>query len=177
MAIVTDKALVSRALAFYNTASIYFCIGGNGDGSETDPAKWVDENNPPIPASSLVALTYVSGYRKIDTKQMVVRDDTNGTIVFPDSKWRIVTPAEAYTEGAKSVYLETTIQYDELPLGFYRQLGVFTGLTPAEGVPGGQMALLPAEVEDVGTLEVVEYLVKSERIATKKEKLTTIVQF
>lgn len=168
MAITTVGAHVSRALDFFDKKDIYFAIG------KTSP--WEDDNNPPSPNSDMTSLDEIIGFKKLDSIQLVIPDDS-GTISYRESNWKSVSKEDAYTKKAKWVYIEATIRYDELPLGFYRQIGVYTGLVPKEGVDSGKTALLPDEVENPGILEVVDNRKPSNRLEDQKEKLTMIIEF
>ncbi|WCS68734.1 hypothetical protein Goe19_00930 [Bacillus phage vB_BsuM-Goe19] len=168
MAITTIGAHVSRALDFFGKQDIYFAIG------RTSP--WEDDNNPPSPNSDMTSLDELIGFKKLDSIQLVVPDDS-GTISYRESNWKPVAKEEAYTKKAKWVYIETTIKYDELPLGFYRQIGVYTGLVIKKDVDLGKTALLPDDVENAGVLEVVDNRKPSNRLEDQKEKLTMIIEF
>ena len=75
------------------------------------------------------------------------------------------------------MYLDTTIEYDEIPLGFYRQVGLFTDLKVAEDVPEGKYSLSTSEVEDEGILEVIDNRQPSNRQADQTEKISLILEF
>lgn len=168
MAITTIGAHVSRALDFLGKQDIYFAI------SRTSP--WEDDNNPPSPNSDTTSLDEIIGFKKLDSIQLVI-PDTAGTISYRESNWKPIPKEDAYTQKAKWVYIETTIRYDELPPGFYRQIGVYTGLVPKDGVDPGKTALLPDEVANAGVLEVVDNRKPSNRLEDQKEKLTMIIEF
>ena len=65
----------------------------------------------------------------------------------------------------------------DLPLTTYRIIGVTTGLTRANGVPLGKLVLLPAEVYDHGTLEVLDARKPVPRQPSQKEVLEIILEF
>lgn len=102
MAIATNAAHVSRALEFYKKEGKYFSIG------RTTP--WDDEANPPAPNTSDFKLDDIVALKKVDNVYLVVQD-SNGTISYRDSKWRIVTPeittttSNAISSGATTVYI------------------------------------------------------------------------
>lgn len=169
MSVSTVASHVKRALSFFNDPAIYLGIGKS--------SAWADDNNPPAPDTNATTLLELIGFRKADNVYMVVQDNTNGTIAYQNTKWSIVTPSNAYTQGAKWVYVSATINYDELPLGYYRQVGVFSGLQLANGVSGSQLALLPAQVSNVGTLEVIDNRQPSNRQTNQKETLSVVIEF
>lgn len=168
MAITTRSAHVNRALNFFYQTDVYFAI------AKSTP--WPDEKVPPAPADTDTALLETIGYKKVENMYLVVPDD-NGTISYRDSKWRVVPPDQALAQGAKYIYIDTTIRYDELPLGDYRQVGVFTGLTRNDGVSSAKYNLLPSEVQSPGTLEVIDNRVSAPRQLDQKEKLSLVIQF
>lgn len=173
MAIKTVNSAVSRALDFVHRTDIYFAIG------KTSP--WSDESNPPQPIET-DTLQELIGYRKVDTQYLVVPYD-NRTLGQNDilitlsdgTKWLVISEANAYTERARYVYISTTILPTDLPTGDYRQVGVFTGVVPQDGIT--KPNLLPSEVQKPGVLEVLDNRVKSTRTNTTKETLSFIIQF
>ena len=169
MAITTIHAHVNRALDFFGKDTMYFSIGRT--------SAWVDDNNPPEPSTSTQDISEIIGYKKVEVKYMVVPDEINGTIVYRNTKWRIVDQAQALTNGARWVYVEANILYTELPLGWYRQVGLYSGLQKAVGVSGSKYNLLPSEVLDNGVLEVVDNRQPSNRQSDQKDKLTLVLEF
>lgn len=168
MAISTIHAHVNRASEFFNKASIYFAIGKT--------SAWTDENVPPVEDPATSALTQIIGYKKVNTLYHVV-PDPDGTIKYKDNNWRIVPANQAMAEGARWIYIETTINYDELPLGFYRQVGIYVNLVKKAGVAAGKVTLLPDEVENAGTLEAYDNRQLSNRQIDTTEKLSVVIEF
>lgn len=80
-------------------------------------------------------------------------------------------------ELCRAVFLGTWVRFDELPLYPYRVIGVFNRLTLAAGVSSSTLALLPAQVEDPGLLEVVEFRKVTSRDIDQKEYISVIVEF
>jgi hypothetical protein len=187
MAIKTNQFQIGRALSFFKTPDIFFGIGKTspwvaGDYVGQDVPQ-IPEKQPPAPNGGSI-LKEVIGYRKADKVLLVVPHDGSsvpaGTQIIEHasgSQWRVVSEAEAYTLGAKYVYLETTIQPADFPSGDYRQVGFSTGLTRKSGVAVGKLALLPSEVQDAGKLELIDNREKSTRNSTTKEFLSFIIKF
>lgn len=169
MPITTTHAHVNRAIDFFSKDSIYFGIG--------KATPWLDDKKPPAPEIDVAVLDGLIGLKKVEVSHLVVRDDVNGTIIYRDSRWRIVPLDQAIEEGAKWVYIESAILYDELPLGEYRQVGVFTGTVKKAGVAPGKYNLLPSDIEDVGTLEVIDNRPPANRLADQKERLSVVIEF
>jgi len=180
VAISTTNAHVSRALDFFKNDKVYFAIGrttswpndANGK-TELDPTF-----QPPLEDKELSALEELVGYKKVESMHLVVPDETNGTISYQNTKWRIVTVEQAYAEKARYVYMTTSIRYDELPLGFYRQVGVYAGIERAVGVSVSKNNLLPSEAKaGFGVLEVVDNRGPSNRQNDQKEILSITIEF
>lgn len=167
-AISTLHSHVSRALDFYNKTDVYFCIGKT--------SAWSNDSAPPTPDSSTTDVAEIIGYKKVSVKQLVIPDNS-GAIVYRSTKWTSVSPSNALTQGAKWVYIECSIQYDELPLGYYRQIGVYTGLVKQSGVASGKFNLVPSEVADNGILEVIDYRTPAYRAIDSQDTLRLIIQF
>lgn len=167
-AINTNGSHVSRALDFYNKDSIYFCIGKS--------AAWPDETTPPDPSITATDISEIIGFKKVEVKQLVI-PDPDGTITYRSSKWSVVSPANALAQGAKYVYLKTVIQYNDLPVGYYRQVGLYSNLIPAVGVPAGQYNLLPSEVANRGILEALDNRIAAYHALDGRDTLSIIIQF
>lgn len=176
MAVTTVHAHVNRALEFFNKNDIYFAIGKSTPWSDPGNPK-ISDSNPPNPDTNATDLQEIIGFKKVETMYLVVPDDKNGTIAYRDTKWRIVPVDQALQKGARWVYLDTTIKYDELPLGYYRQVGVYVGLKVAQGVSTSKYNLLPSEVRDRGVLEVIDNRQPSNRQIDQKEKLSIVLEF
>lgn len=169
MAVTTLRAHVNRAIDFFSKEELYFALGKS--------TAWPGgDSNVPVPDTNMVELEEVIGYKKIEKKHLVVPDPA-GTIEYRDGNYKIVPLSEALTKGAKWVYIETTIRYDELPLGTYRQVGLYEGLEKNAGVAVGKTNLLPSEVKSAGVLEVVDNRKTSNRDIDQKEKLTLVIEF
>ena len=180
MAICTLKAHVSRALDFYNKEDIYFAIGkstpwGVSDIDNFDASRDY-ENNPPVPKNT-DDMKEIVGFKKAEFKAMVVQDD-NGSLEYRGVNWRIVSPTDAVTEGARWVYISTELSYDELPTDKpYRQVGIYTGLKKSSSVQGNVYNLLPNQVTDKGLLEVIDFRKPVYRDSDVREKLKIILEF
>lgn len=95
MAIAVTGGHVSRALDFYNKAGKYFSIGRT--------SAWDDETNPPSPNVDTYNIDELVALKKVDNVYLVVPDNTNGTIVYKDNKWRIVQPSISTTVGSGGI--------------------------------------------------------------------------
>ncbi|AGI11439.1 hypothetical protein QLX41_gp082 [Listeria phage LMTA-94] len=152
MAIATYNAHVYAALNLKSKIDTTFMAIGK-------TTAWTDETNPPEPDPNATGLTEVIGYKKLKTMSLCRPQRTGETPTLPtvsygNKTWVLVPDAQAYTEGAKWLYCEAEFVGDELPVGTYRQVGVFTDLAPKSGVT--KPNLLPSEVANVGVLQFFE---------------------
>ena len=170
MAITTTSGHGASAYNFFNVSEVYVGIG------RTSP--WDDELNPPAPDINDSELDELIGLKKVETRYMVV-PDAAGSIIYRDTRWRPIS-ADIETirnEGCKWVYIEAHINYDELPLSAFRQVGIFSHITKADGVPVGQFNLLPSEVDDLGFLEVIDNRTVVTRQLDQRETITMVMEF
>lgn len=175
MAIATTLSHVSRALDFFNTASIYFAIGKSTPWEDPENPE-INDDNPPEPNVDDSDLQEIIGFKRVESIYMVVPDDS-GEIIYRDTRWKAIPADQAKAKGAKWVYIESTIRYDELPLGRYRQVGVYTNIKLKSGVSPSKFNLLPSEVEDHGLLEVIDNRTDSNRQIDQREVLSLVLEF
>jgi hypothetical protein len=170
MAVTTILGHVSRARDFYDKTSIYFCLGKT--------SAWSDESNPPIPLNT-DSIEEVAGYKLVESKFLVIPDtDGSGEITYRDTKWKIVPYDEAFSKGARWVYVMSYISYDDFSTDLvYRQIGICTGLTKKSTVASGKSNLLPSEVDNPGILEVLDNRTPIYREVDQREKLSVIIEF
>lgn len=95
MAIATNSGHVSRAIDLYRKEGKYFSVGKT--------SAWTDESNPPDPSAETYKLDELVALKKVDNVQLVVPDNDNGSIVYRDSKWRIVQEKLTTTVGSGGV--------------------------------------------------------------------------
>lgn len=171
MAVTLLKGHVSRALDFYNKNSIYIGIGKTTPWQEGD-------SNPPTPVNT-DELQEVAGYKKVESKFLVIPDDTGtGELVYQNKRWRIVPYDQALDMGARWVYISTYIAYSEFDTDLiYRQIGVFTGLQIKPGVESSSYALTPDQVLSQGIPEALDNRTPIYREPDQREKLTMVIEF
>lgn len=167
MAITTVNGHCLKALAFFNNTNIYFGLGRQ--------TEW---NNPKVPDAPSITQTKIEeplGFKKCESKYIVMPDE-NGAIIYREGRWSIVPANQAYDKGAKWVYVDCYINYEELPLGFYRQVGLLVDLVPnLDSV--NKIALLPEQVQSQGVLFLVDNRTLTTRRINQKEHLSFIVEF
>ena len=182
MAILTIDGHVSRAVDFYKRGDIYFGIGKSTEWTEdnrtesTPDSRVVNEYNPPRPelTSELEGLL---GVKKVERMYLVV-PDVNGSLLYRDTRWSVVGLDDAFNEGARWVYLSTSLSYNELPIDIsYRQIGIMTGVQRVEGVDPSKYTLELDEISDQGITEVIDYRKPIYRELDQREELVLIVEF
>lgn len=188
MAVKTKDFGVSRAIEFFNKNDVYFGIGKSSkweesDYDSTEKVPSDPETSPPITRET-TDLKEVIGYRKVDYMYLVVPHDGStvpeGTIIIDFGKsvqWRVVSPDEAVAEGARYIYVDTTIQPSEFEEGTFRQVGVFSGLKRKPSVPVGRTVLKPDEVTSRGTMEIIDNRTPSPINEYSKETLKFVIKF
>ena len=168
MAIATTKSHVSRAKDFYGKDSVYFVLG------KTTP--WSEGNDTPHDPNPDDTITDILGYKKINSKYLV-KPSEEGEISYRGHKWKIVSPDNAYSEGARWVYLSAIVTDSDLPLETYRQVGVVTSVEVHEDVPPGTTALRPDKITNPGILETIDNRKPTTRDIDQVEKLSIILEF
>lgn len=169
MAVTTLSGHVCRAIDFFNDDTVYLGVGKQ--------SAWEDENNPDAPTVTMTEIQEPIGFKKVEKKYLIIPDDENGSIIYRDGKWSIVPLSEAYIKIARWVYIECTLNYDEIPLGVYRQVGVLSGLQKADGVAETKNALSASEVASQGHLLVVDNRIPTTRQKYQRETLSFIIEF
>lgn len=170
--ITTTAGHTSRAISFYELGSVYFGLG------RTSP--WDGENeadfSAPLPSVSAKTLDELIGLKKVDVKSLVVPDE-DGTIVYRDQTWRKITPQEAITLGAHWVYIEASIEYNDIPATAYRQIGVFSRVVPTPEAGSLKSVLLPDEIESTGVLEILDQRKVVTRNEDSRDTFSMIIEF
>ncbi len=164
---------ILNAQRFMDVADLWLVIGRS--------TAWPDDENPEVPDVAATEVTEVIG-AKVATAQWVYRDDASGTEVFLSNgvvtRWTIVTTLEdAITNDAHHVLVSSVITGTELPLDTFREIGVYSGLEATAITPSGQDQLLPTEIEDYGTLELIEYRKPVSRDSSSAYEVDAIIEF
>lgn len=166
MATLTQNSHVASALRLLAASNKYIGVGRS--------TAWANESAPPSPDALATALEEPICYVPLTKATLVVQDNA-GTLSFAGQTWREVANVDAYDEGAKRVYVEGRLEYDDAPLTTFRQVGLFTGLVKAGGAGAG--VLLPAAVTSPGVLEVLDNRTPTYRTADKVDIIGFMVQF
>lgn len=165
ISIVPNSSKVARAYNF-NNSPIWVGLGRT--------TSWDDELNPPAPAQETDSLTEPLIYKKATLVTFVTEDPEGGISIYRDGilvYFRAITPEEAIANGVSSIFIECKFLPEELPDDTtYRQVGVFSYLTPATGYEEDEV-LYPAEVEDAGFLEWISH---QEPVYVQPNQINTI---
>ena len=175
VAVTLISGHVSRALDFYNKSSIYFVLGKTSAWQSSDDPSISDYK--PIEPKNTDRIQEILGFRKIDSKYLVVPDNAHGELNYAKSKWKIVQPEEAVAKGARWVYITATVDYQEFATNIsYRQLAVTTQLVPKAGLDT-KLNLSPSEVVNQGIFEALDNRTPIFRSPNQREHLTIIIEF
>lgn len=170
--VTTTVGHVSRAISFYELDSVYFGLG------RTTP--WANEDedgfSAPLPSVDATELTELIGLKRVDVKALVTPDD-EGTVVYRDQTWKKISPSDAVTLGAHWVYIEASIEYDDLPASAYRQIGVLSRVEVNDGVSETKSVLLPDEIKSQGILEIIDQRKVVTRNEDSRDTFSMIIEF
>lgn len=145
MVAYTNAHHTKRAFDFYNaTYTKYVGLGRT--------TEWVDPDNPPAESVTATNVDEPIMYKPI-TLQSFIIPDSNGAIIWNNQNWTTINSSDAYTNNARHIYVLCKFTFNDTPLTTFRQAGFFTSLVPVTGAGSG--LLLPADVSDVGKLEIL----------------------
>jgi hypothetical protein len=140
-------ACVKRALHAKQNCTFWSVLGRT--------TAWPDEEIPPgeTPASHNVdePICYV----KADTVRLCKPVSSDGDITVNLQQYAFVEDEDAYSEGARFIYIHCEFSVEEfpaLPYGVYRQHGLLSDLIPTAGHENDQW-LAPVNVQNPGVLE------------------------
>jgi hypothetical protein len=151
-----------------NTASLYIAIG------RTTP--WTDENAPPTEVPGTTDIDEIIGMKPVTLRKHMVEDAVDGTVFWDNKIWRLVNTEEALSLSTVYCYLEAQVQYSELPLTGFRQVGLYSGTELQPGV-SPTIAVLPADIADNGILESYSNRKVENRASDKIDILRFIIKF
>lgn len=117
------------------------------------------------------------GFKKASEVRLVY-PHPNGEIDYRGSSWKIATSdQDAYDNGARYVFVKVSLNYNELPVTDFRQIGVFSGLVRESSVSDPEKQnLLPEEVLKTGALELIDNRTVITRNEYQKETFSFIIE-
>jgi len=142
MAVLTYSARTKLA-EYLKSRPLYLAIG-------TGSQEWGEI--PPSPDYEAVALNNEIGRKKI-TRAYFVNEDENGEIDMPGGQ------RYSYSETpTRQIYLHFMFDYGEGLSSSIREIGVFMDTEIKSGLPETQTYFVPEEIENPGTLILLEHL-------------------
>ena len=117
------------------------------------------------------------GMKKVERMFLVIPDE-KGSLVYRDSRWKIIAQDKAIEKGARWVYLSTTLNYNELPIDVsYRMIGINTGIIRKEGISEDKYVLDAKEISDKGITEIIDFRRPIYRETDQREELAVVIEF
>lgn len=138
-----------------------------------------------IPVTSVAGLTEGAKLRINNAYEGTIQS-ISGLLLTLDTPAPVQVPSGspvlggAMVEGAKYVYVDCYLNYDEFPLATYRQIGLCTGVLPNDrDVLRSAIYTIDGvnEYTDLGTLEILDNRAPSPRDSNQREQLSLIIEF
>lgn len=143
MAVLTTSGRAALAIAV--ASQQLHLAWGTGDPS------W-DSSTPSEQISATGLLSEV-GRRGLPLIQYV-NQDPDGAISLPSGRWGISgTPTN-------NLYMRFAFDYTDGSTAVIRELGIFIGTQPVNGLPAGQVYFVPAQLANPGTLLAIQHIPK-----------------
>lgn len=98
----------------------------------------------------------------------------------PDAQGEIVTPTGRFTATltpTNNLHFEVLFDFEDAAELEIREFGLFTNTVVADGLPSGQKYFLPNQIEDIGSLLVVERCAPIYRQAMTREQENFVISF
>lgn len=146
----------------------------------------VTANTSVVPVTSVAGMTVGSKLRIANTYEGKILSISESRVTLDTAAPETIKSGSkviggALVEGAKYVYVDCYLNYDEFPLVTYRQIGLCTRVTPntedilraAFYTTGGTTD----EYTSLGILEILDNRVPSTRDISQRELLSLIIEF
>jgi hypothetical protein len=137
---------------------------------------WPDEDNPPDPTPGTEEIEEAIVFVKPGRFTLCKQVESGGDVTVDGVKLAFVDDANAYTENARFLFIETVFDTSIHPHANYRQKGVFTDLTPAAGHETDDW-LAPSDVSDRGVLEYLAHKTVKSFGAGETRIERTVIEF
>lgn len=98
----------------------------------------------------------------------------------PDEQGTIITPTGRFTHSdvpTNNLHFEVLFDFDDAEGQEIREFGLFANTVLIDGLPEGQKYFLPNEIQDIGSLLVVERIAPIYRQAMTREQENFVVSF
>lgn len=159
-AILTTSGRIAIATAIQ--ARTAHMAWGSGD------ATW--GNTPPAPPANSTALLAEVGRRKATLVDFCA-PAVNGAISVPEGRFAISG------NPTNNLYFKFHFEFEEAVGSTICEMAIFIDTLLADGVPSGQFYLLPSDIEDPGTLLVIERRAPIIREITTRQLFEFVVTF
>ena len=157
--VTTGRAGLAASVASRN---IFLGIG-SGD------AAW-DSNGVPSEQVSSTGLLAPIGYRK-STQVEFVTSDAGGQISLPSGNYSISASQ------TNLLYLKFQLEFTDASTASIRETGIFLDATVDPALPSGQMFFDAAQVNDAGTLYLIEHISTVIRTPATRESFEFVLTF
>lgn len=145
--ITTIDSCVKQALRKKTLDVFWFALGRT--------TAWANEAQPPDESAGAHAIDEPICYVLADVVSLCTPVESGGDVQVDGQEYAFVADVDAYTEGARFLYIHADFNVEEspgLPYAGFRQHGLYSGLTPAAGHEA-DVWLAPVNVQDPGQLE------------------------
>jgi len=115
--VTTIGGHVARAIDFQAREDVYAVLGKSSPWVPTAQAPTLSDSNPPVPSPTATVLDDPIVVKKCVLNLVV--PDAAGSITAYGQKWRLVTPNEAYSLGARWVLVTASFDYNEAPVSAF----------------------------------------------------------
>ncbi len=153
MSILTYAGRVAMA-KYIQSSKVYLAIG------EGDPSWGTIPDAPDYEATGLIKEIG----RKLVTRAFFVKEDDNGIIDMPDGRRYSISD-----EPTRIIYFHFIFNFGEgieVPI---KEAGIFIGTKIKAGLPENQTFFTPDEIENPGTLLLLEHLENEDRLTPNKK--------
>lgn len=128
-------------------------------------------STPPAEDTAATGLLNEIGRREATQVDFVVSDGA-GVIVLPNGRWTVSPTPTGH------LYVRTLFDFADAPSATIREAAVFINTVRAVGVSPGQMYLTPAQVDDPGTMYLLDHLSPQiVRSPTTREQFEYVLTF
>lgn len=131
---------------------------------------WGINNSPPVEDPNTNSLLQELGRRVAHAKSYAI-EDVNGEIVANGTKWSLSNTPTRF------IYLQFKFDDEDAAESIIYQLGIFIGTVKNPDVPEGKLYLLPSEIQDSGTLFMLENIVPIARNPSTRQIFEHVITF
>lgn len=172
IAIATNSAHIASALNMKNGGNFYLELAKN--------TEWNDASHPDEEDSKTQNLEQSQIFIKVDKVLPVYKgdatdevDDGSDFIVYKGHKWLFSSNEDAYTNNAKYLLFQTTLDIQEVPAFKYHQIGIRQGTK----IPNAVHSATADAVTDKGILYAYENRQGASYTDNMKMKISYIMEF